>query len=196
MTLPRFRGLGGARGCESEVGSLVGERCGGGGARGREWPAALLRLSGRRAGRLHSRGSARSGSRPLSSRLFPFLNASPIRQPPDPAVSAWGRGSRVARGIGRGGRCAPRGRAQSWLPGRRASPRGKVPPTQSGRRMAAPGPGPPAWKRGRWRERGIPGGGARAGGRGGGAGLGVTRRELVWLPACLPGLELGAVCFD
>ena len=195
MTLPRFRGLGGARGCESEVGNLRGERCGGGGARWREWPAALLRLSGRRAGRLHSRGPARSGSRPLPSRLFPLLNASPIRQPPDPAVRAWGRGSRAARGIGRGGKCAPRGRAQRWLPGRRASPRGKAPPTQSGR-WQSQGPGHPPGSAGGGGSVTSQGGARGLAGGAGELGWGVTRRELVWLPACLPGLELGAVCFD
>lgn len=50
-------------GCGSGVGNFGGVRWGGGWAEGREWPAAVPRLSGRRAGCRRWRGPAGSRSR-------------------------------------------------------------------------------------------------------------------------------------
>lgn len=174
------------------VGGVLGRgvRWGGGRAEWREWPAEVPRLSGRRAGHRHWGSPAHSGSGQCHLASFPYSTRL-LLAAAGPGGEETG-GSRVELGAAGGARRAGgrRGRSQGggrphevglpapFLGDHSPRPRGTCLGVWAVEEAWHPGVGPAGWRRG-W-----------------GVGPGVSGGELVWLPACLPGLELGAVCFD
>lgn len=160
----------------------------------------MPRLSWRRAGRRHSGDPAGSRLLAVPSRRFPFPGPASNLQPPKLTVRAPGRGVCVAPGLGRSrGACGAGGR-QSGGSGCSGQPPEVWRPRPG---LGSHCPGPRVTCLGGGGGEGCSGGNvaSKVGRTGSRAGLrnwdqGSPQRNASGSQACLPELELGAVCFD